>query len=283
MARDRKAIKKEMTDAFISDPNVIAKYGLVEGLTFEEQFSLVSIENNWFDNISFAIYNHEQIVSQNAQNSRPHTIRWYKEQAEAFLDGLPLVWLDGQFQYDLSTVTDADVRQIIDRCAILESNDGELVIKVATDNAGVIEPLTGPQLLRFQAYMQLIKDAGNSLVFVNQSADKLKITLTVQVDVSIIDLANGRLLSTTDVVYPVKDAIASYLDNLEFNGAFVKTFFIDSIQKAVGVINPVIDVLQWKYAGFDFVDFNQRKVPEAGYFKIDDVDLTINYVGNDLV
>lgn len=283
MARDRKAIKKAMTDTFISDPNIVAKYALVDGLTFEEQFSLVSVENLWFDNVSFAIYNHEQIVAANAENSRPHTIKWYKEQAESFLDGLPLVWMDGQFQYDLSGVEDVDVRKIIARCAILDSNDGELVVKVARNNAGVIEPLTGPQMVRFIAYMQLIKDAGNILAFVNQPADKLKITLTVQVDVSIIDLANGKLLSTTEDVYPVKDAIASYLDNLEFNGAFVKTFFIDSIQRATGVINPIIDVLQWKYSGFDFMSFNQRKVPEAGYFKIDDVDLTINYVANDLV
>ena len=54
MARDRKTIKKELTDAFISDPTIIALYGLVSGQTFEEQFSLVSVENVWFDNISLA-------------------------------------------------------------------------------------------------------------------------------------------------------------------------------------------------------------------------------------
>jgi hypothetical protein len=282
MARDRKTIKKELTDAFISDPNVIAKYGLDTALDFEQQFSLVSVENLWFDAVSFGIYNHELIVSKNAQNSRPHTIQWYRDQAMSFLDGLSLQWIDGQFKYDLTGVLDAELRKIIKRCAVLESNDGQLVIKVATDNSGNIEPISNAQLIRFSAYMNLIKDAGNSLVFVNEEADNLKVTLTVQVDALIIDLTTGQLLSSTAASFPVKDAINSYLANLEFNGAFVRTFFIDSIQQAVGVKNLNIDSLQWKYASFSFVDIGNRKVPEAGYFKIDDVDLTINYIANEL-
>lgn len=279
MARDRKSIKKELTDAFIADATIIEAYGLVDGLTFEEQFSLVSVENVWFDNISFAIYNHELIVSQNALKSRPHNLSWYKDQCLNFHDGFELVWMDGQFQYN-STVTEES--KIIDRVAVLESNDGELVIKVATDNAGTIEPLTAPQLGRFVNYLNLIKDAGNRLRIINQPADLLRITLNVYVDVSIIDLATGKLLNVEGDVYPVKEAIDAYLANLEFNGGFVKEFFKNKIQEAVGVKLPLINSIEWKYAAFDWATFGEWKIPEAGYFKIEPADLTINYLAYEL-
>lgn len=279
MARDRKSIKKEFTDAFIADATIIEAYGLVDGLTFEEQFSLVSVENVWFDNISFGIYNHELIVSQNALKSRPHNLSWYKDQCLNFHDGFELVWIDGQFQYN-NTVTEES--KIIDRVAVLESNDGELVIKVATDNDGTIEPLTAPQLVRFENYLNLIKDAGNRLRIINQPADLLKMTLNVYVDVSIIDLATGKLLNVEGDFYPVQEAIDAYLANLEFNGGFVKEFFKNKLQEATGVKLPLIELVEWKYADFDWAVFDQWKIPEAGYFKIEPADLTINYLAYEL-
>ena len=35
--------------------------------------------------------------------------------------------------------------------------------------------------------------------------------------------------------------------------------------------------------GFDFTDFTAFKIPESGYFKIQDADLTINYLSDVLV
>jgi hypothetical protein len=78
-------------------------------------------------------------------------------------------------------------------------------------------------------------------------------------------------------VYPVKDAINSYLENLEFNGALYKTFLIDAVQKAEGVKLPIVNILESKFSVFDFAPIVEWKVPESGYFTIADVDLTINY------
>jgi hypothetical protein len=52
------------------------------------------------------------------------------------------------------------------------------------------------------------------------------------------------------------------------------------LQAAEGVNDVKIDVLQSKYGSFSFVDFDTRKVPNAGYFVYDDADITINYVAN---
>ncbi|MBS1535304.1 MAG: hypothetical protein JST78_09520 [Bacteroidetes bacterium] len=271
-----------MTANWIADPQIQSIYGLTPGNTFEQEFSLVSFENILFNVLSFAIFLHEQIVAKNAENSRPHTIRWYREQVFNFLDGLPLVWINGQFGYDLTGVTDAEQRQIIDRAAVLESNDGQLVVKVATTNSGVLGPLSNAQLARFTTYMNLIKDAGNRIRIVNQSPDNLLLSLKVYVDPSIIDLSTGQLLTTTETNKPVENAINEYLANLEFNGAFVKEFLKNQLQTATGVKLPIIEACQWKFASFAFADFDEWKVPESGYFKIDPSDLNITYLAYDL-
>ena len=281
MARTATEIKNAIAADYISRPAIIAKYGLVPGQTFDQQFSTAAVENILFDCIANDMAVHEQLVETNALNSKYSTVAWYKQTALSFLDGLPLVWLDDHYSYDLTNVTDADSRKIITRCAVLPNN-GRLVIKVATDVAGVTQPLTSPQQLRFVNYMELIKEAGDNIVYVNDPGDDLNISLTVQVDVSQIDLTTGKLLSVSTDTYPVKEAISNYLANLSFNGALVRNFFIDSIQGALGVKNLRVDVLQSKFSGFSFTDINDSRIPNSGYFVIDPANLIINYTDNEL-
>ncbi len=272
-----------MTDAFIQNADVQTLYGLTPGSSFEQEFSLVSLENIIFEIISFCIWTHEQIVERNAQNSRPQNLPNFRAAVLNFHDGLELVWKDGAFSYDLTGVTDAEERKIIDRCAVLESDDGELVVKIATDNAGSLEPVTEPQKTRVLSYLRQIKVPGVKIRLINETADLLKVNLTVYVDPMIIDMGTGQLLNTSEEVYPVKDAIDNYLANLEFNGAFVKDYFRAEISKAEGVKLPVVDLLQWKYASLPFIDVGEWQTSNAGYFKILPENLTINYLPNVLV
>jgi uncharacterized protein with PQ loop repeat len=257
----------------------------LEVLTTDEQTvnsanstSKVAIWRLWVWIFSFAIWAMYQIVNKNALNSRPQNLPNFRQTILNFRDGLNLVWKDGAFNYDLTGVADAEERLIIDRCAVLESNDGELVVKVATDNAGALEPITEPQKTRLLDYIRQIKVPGVRIRLINEVADRLKIDLTVYVDPLIIDLNDGKLLNTTETIYPVSDAINDYLANLEFNGAFVNDFFRSKIKEAEGINLAVIDLIQWKYASFPFISFNEFKVPESGYFKIEETDLTINYL-----
>lgn len=281
MARTINEIQQSILDAKQTAINL----STLQVLTTSEQTlnsanstSKVSIWRLWVWIFAYALQVHERIVERNAQNSRPHTIRWYREMCLNFLDGLPLVWKDGQFQYDLTNVVDADVRKIIDRCAVLESGNGELVIKIAKDNNGNLEPLAVNEFNRFKSYIQQIKDAGNRIRYFNETADALLIDLTVEVDPLVIDLTTGQQLNVAGTVYPVVDAINNYLANLEFNGALVRTFLQDEIQKAVGIKNPIFNELQSKYASYLFVPIGDKKIAEAGYFKIDPNDLYIEYV-----
>ena len=278
-------IQQSILDARASASNLNALQVLTtseQTLSSANSTSKVAIWRLWVWIMAYALHIHERIVERNAQNSRPHTIRWYREQCMNFLDGLPLVWKDGQFQYDLTNVQDAENRKIVDRVAVLESENGELVLKVAKDIGGILQPLTPAELVRFKAYVGQIKDAGNRTRFINESADLLAIDLTVYVDPLVIDLQTGQLLSDASGRFPVKDAIRTYLQNLEFNGALVRTFLQDAIQKAEGVRLPIINSVASQYAGFAFVNIVEVRVPESGYFDITDSDLTIQYLPYDV-
>lgn len=239
--------------------------------------SKVAIWRLWVWIFAFVIWNIEKAVKQNALNSRPQNLPNFRDAVLNYHDGLDLVWKDGAFMYDLTGVTDAEERKIIDRCAVLESNDGELVVKIAKDNAGELEPVTTAEQTRIIEYLRQIKVPGVKIRLINENADLLKASLTVYVDPLIIDLDTGKQLNVTGDVFPVEDAIDNYLANLEFNGAFVKNYFIETIQNAEGINLCVADLLEWKFAAFPYTSLGEYKVPESGYFKVETGQLTINY------
>lgn len=283
MARSTTEIKLSITNEFITNPEIINKYGLIEGQSFEQQFSIVSLENILFNIIAFCLSVHEKIVSSNAANSRPQNLPNFIQTILNFHDGLPLVWKDGQFQYDLTDVATPEALQVVDRCAVLESEDGELVVKVATDNAGVLEPIAVDILERLAFYLGQMKVPGVRIRLINEVADSLLTTINVYVDPLQIDLTTGRQLNTEGEIYPAKVAINEYLNALEFNGAFVTNFFSRAIEDKEGIYLVDVELMQWKYADFDFESFSVSKVPQSGYFKIADIDLTINYLPYALV
>jgi hypothetical protein len=283
MARTKAQIREEIKTSFINNEALIAMYVLTPGQTFDEQFSTASIEMIWLEQFVDMIYNHELIVSANAANSRPQNLPNFIATVYNFHDGLPLVWKDGQFMYDLTDVTDAEERQIVNRVAVLESEDGELVVKVAHDNDGTLEPLAVDEAERLLFYLNQLKVPGVRIRLINQEADLLKVTLNVYVDPLLINLTTGRQLNLEEEFFPVKEAINDYLTKLEFNGAFVTNKFERTIEDKEGIELCEVLVLQHKFAAFAFTDFTTFKVPQAGYFKIEDIDLTINYLPDVLV
>lgn len=283
MSRTKAEIRESLKTGFVNDASLIAMYGLVPGQTFDEQFSTASLEMMMIENLVNSIFEHEQIVSANIANARPQNIRNFLETVFNFHDGLPLVWQDGQFQYDLTDVDNPDSLKVVDRCAILESEDGELVVKVATEIDDTLEPLTEAQAERLLFYLKQMKVPGVKIRLINQEADLLQTTLNVYVDPLLIDLNTGRLLNTSEEVYPVKIAIKNYLQSLEFNGAFVINFFENALKEQPGIELAIVTEIKHKYAEFDFETFLNFKVSQRGYYKINDEDLTINYLPYALV
>jgi hypothetical protein len=274
----------EIQSEVLAAKSTAAELNALEVLTTSEQniltvnaTSKVSIWRLFVWIFSFVLWSHEKIVLQNALNSRPQNLPNFKAAVLNYHDGLELVWKNGSFQYELTGVIDAEDRKIIDRCAVLESNDGELVVKIAKDNAGNLEPVLPAEELRIKNYLRQIKVPGVQIRLINKVADLLKGDFTIYVDPQIIDLTTGKLLNVTGDIYPVKDAIDDYLANLEFNGAFVKDFFRSRIKESEGIKLCTINLLQSKFGAFPYTDINEFKLAESGYFKFEDGQLNINY------
>lgn len=279
MMRTRQEIKKQIVDEFMNNPTLANRYGFAVGESFSEKFSLVSIENIWFEIISYILYFHEQMVQENAKNSRVHNLSWYRDQVLNYLDEVAIKWIDGQFSYEISGLsqTQLSLRKIVKKCAVEERARGGLLIKVSGQNG----PLTTNQFNRLKYVVEHIKDAGNRISWRNDPADELKATIDIYIDPTVIDITTGRLLSSDDEVYPVEDAAKGYLNNLEFNGAFVMTKFIDAIQSVNGVKDVHVNNVQWRHGANDWAAIVRKQIPYSGHFSFGN-DLTLNYFENDL-
>ncbi|WP_348814056.1 hypothetical protein [Flavobacterium maritimum] len=276
---------KEIQEQILEAKAAASELNALEILTTAEQTlssatstSKVSVWRLWVYVFSFVIWSHEKISEKNATVSRPQNQPNFKQSILDYYDGLDLIWKEGSFQYDLTNVPDAESRKIIARCAVLEPDSGGLVVKIATDNNGVLGPVTAEQKTRIEAYIKKKKVPGVPFVLFNKTADLIKVSLTVYVNPLVIDTTTGKLLSSTEDVYPIKDAIELYLANLEFDGAFVKDFFRTTLKDAEGIELVVIDLIQSKFDAYPFTDMAEWKTPDSGYFKINDENLTINYL-----
>lgn len=276
----------EIQEQILQAKNDALELSPLEVLTTNEQTindvdatSKVSIWRLFIWIFSFAIWLHEKIVEKNAANSRPQNLPNYRQMVLNYIDGCPLVHDGKQFVFDTTGVDNVDERMIIKRCAVLENNRG-IVVKIATENAGVLEPVTNVQAARVLTYLDQQTQPGVPVRLVNDVADKLKLNITIYADPNVIDLDTGKQLNVSGDIKPVEVAIKEYLANLEFNGSFMVNFFIATINAATGVTNSHINQLQWKYASLPFADFDIYKIPNAGHFTIDPADLTITYLSH---
>ena len=268
----------------------VASFNVLEILTTSEQVetsatstSKVASWRLWVWIVAFAIWLCEKKFQNNITNMRPQNIPNLKDAFLNFRYGLDLVWLNGRFQYNLTGVSDAEERKIIKRCAIIESNNEVVVIKIAVDNAGTLGAASNQQEEKFTDYVEQMMPPGVDYRIINKAPDDLKAVITAYVDTSIIDTQTGKLLNVTDEIYPMHDAIDAYLNNLEFNGAFVKDHFRSAAKLQPGIKLITIDTLQFKFASYPFQDMPEWREAEAGHYKISDANLTINYLNYALV
>lgn len=230
--------------------------------------------------IAFVLYIQEQILTELANQTRPQNIPNFQSKVFDFHDGLEHKFINGRFQYDYTGVDNPDALKIIKKAAVFENDNEQIVVKFALENNVLA---TDEQIGRIRAYLKDEKPPGTSLLLVNKLPDQLKNTLTVYVDIQVIDILTGRLLNSTEEIYPVKLAIKNYLLKLEFNGAFVINRYIREIENQNGIELANINLIQSKYDLYPFEDFVVFKEPQSGHFQLDDENLTINYLDYALV
>lgn len=212
---------------------------------------------------------------------KPHTRRWYRQKALSFQYGHALV-PDTDY-YDNTGLDEALVEQskIIKYSAVTEvENESRVIVKIATENGGVLSPISNPQKDSFDAYIAEVKDAGVQVTVINFLPDRLYLNMRIFYDPLVLDAQGNSIINGGK---PVEAAIYQYLKELPFDGQLVLAHLTDALQKVEGVIIPQIDSAASSWIDSNINDYgnpndiNVKVTPVSGYFKIVDFS-NITYV-----
>ena len=288
MARTRKEIKAQITATFMANEMLAEKYGFEVGNTFENEFSLVSLENIIFDIIAFAIFvfelildNHKSEIDTLILEQKSGTANWYKNLALRFQYGFDLI--TDSDKYDNTGIDQAvvDASKIVKYCSVKRSlESSRLIIKIASQEGDELIRLTEQQLESFTEYMDETGYEGDKLLIVNNPADQLLLNLFIYRDPLVLDVTGMSILNADR---PVETAIKQYLKELKFNGEFVINDLIEKLRAVPGVNNAHVvaassssyDTITEEYLPFEFIDV--KVIPDAGYFQLVNFD-DVSYV-----
>lgn len=275
MARTRSEIKLAITTEFMANPVIAEKYDFVPDALFVDEFSIVSFENILFDILSFVLFVQEQLFDTHKaevidiiEQKMPHREAWYRDKAKAFQYGFDLI--EDSDKYDTIGFTDEQIEfsKIIKYSAVTQ-NAGTLLIKIASETAGVLAPITEPEKFAFDAYMLEIADCGVRYIVVNNPADILLLNLQIFIDPLVLNQDGMSILNAN---YPVEDAVKEYMKQLPFNGELVLAHLVDKLQLVEGVRIPnIVNAESQIYdtgssAYLAAQPITVKTVPESGYF-----------------
>lgn len=281
-------IKKTMTDMFIQNDDVRNKYGLKDGLTFEDQFSTVSIENILFFIVATCMWVNQQLFSQLKSDiqqllneQKAHTSNWYAHMAKQFQFGQDLVAETDRYDNTGLTSEVIEKRRVVKYSAAVESLDKSILfLKIATDSNGVRQPLPNNQLTAFKAYINTIQDAGVRIQVINDQADDMRLKIDIYYDSLILDQDGKQLDGENDS--PVQNAIRNYLNNLPFNGTYTNQGLVDVLQNLNGVEVAELKSASSRYGYYtEYTEIDAREIPHAGYYKISDSNMILNFIPNE--
>lgn len=287
MARTIAQIKKEMTDEWMSDTTVRAKYGITaESPVFGDYFSKVSIESILFYVVAVAICTLEKLMDAHLSDVEsyiatmaPHTLKWYVTKARAYRYGQSLITDTDQYSGTNATTgeayTDSEIEtmQVVKYAACTEEN-AVVTLKAAAMSDSKPTALTADQLSGLASYIGKIKDAGVAITVNSQEGDSLNMTVEVWYDPSVLTYASG-VLSGVSGGEPVKEAIEAYLADMPFNGELRTDSLVDAIQAVAGVEIVQLRALSSQAVGAgNYNNIDGYEIPVAGYYKLN--ELTIN-------
>lgn len=281
-------IYNRITSEFISNPEVIAQYGLSEGKSFNDQFSIVNIERIKFFIIavvvSFCYRSFDQLkldVVTMLREKKAHTDNWYADISKQFQYGYDLV--QDTDQYDNSALTEEQVERskiVKFADALSKKNKSMLYVKVATGTLENKKQLSQAQLSAFKSYLNLVQDAGVHIQVINAPADELYVEMDIYYNPRILNKYGQRLDGSNDT--PVQDAIKSYAHNLQFNGVYVNAHMVDVVQLIDGVEFPQHKRSASRHGAYtDFREIAAKETPYSGYYTVKDANLKLKFLPYD--
>lgn len=227
-------------------------------------------------------------VEQRIAETRPFTKGWYSTTSLLYQHGYNLndsgVYETPNTAAEIQAVNESKIVKKASVVQAIISGVGSLRIKVATLEDGELVPLSSDQLNGFQEYIELMGAAGVYVIATSTTADDLKLEVDIHFNPLILDNEGKRLDGTNDT--PVQDAVETYLKSSEFDGELDLVKLNNVIESVEGVVSPFIILAASKYGSFTYDSdvvsnvgvITKFRQPDSGYFKLDDVESTFNFI-----
>lgn len=274
MARSIETIFNEMVARKEQEPalsalNSSSKVAVWRLMFYVVAFSVWVLEN-LFDT-------HKAEVSAALAELKPHTARWYRNKALAFQYGFPLFPDSDVFNNAGKTDGQLAASKIIKYSAVTEAEtESRLIVKIATEKDGELQPISEGEKAAFDEYISEIKDAGVRITVINYLPDILDLKLQIFYDPLVLT-SDGTSITTAKK--PVEDALKAFLKELPFNGELILQSLVDKLQQTEGVkiVNVTGAASKWidpALNGYgDFENIGVSQVPVSGYFKIENFNI----------
>ncbi|WP_299683534.1 nucleotidyltransferase [uncultured Tenacibaculum sp.] len=287
MARSINEIQESILESINSDTELNA----LEVLTNNEKDNLtstskVSIWRLFVFIISVSFWTIEKLFDTLKQEIeellyllKPHKPSWYRKKVLDFQFGHELNEKD---IYDNDGLTQKQIEdaRVVKYAAVVEINS-ILYVKVAGENNTVRAKLSDTQEAALIQYIKLIRDAGVKVVLINRDADLLKLEIDAYYNPLEIDASGARLDGSDNE--PLQNKLKQYLKEFEFNGELVLTKLTDQLQQVQGIEMPVIKEAYYKFGNQqDWTPINETYQSDAGHMKINEDNLTINWIPRDV-
>ncbi len=287
--RTQSEILNEIKATYISDETVRERYGITGSVTFDQVFAPVSIEALIFYAVSVAIYGieflfkkHKSEVEAREEQMRIGNVAWWIKLCKDFQYGNTLVYNEDTNLFEYPN-QNPDL-QIIKYATVREGSSGlTILVNAQENNLPVKLNNPSPERDAFDTYLRKVKIAGLPLSWGSYNADQIKLELTVIRDAMLLN-SDGELIEGG--TKPVETALINYIYSLAYGtGIINKTQLLNSVEKAMGVIDVYFTADEWLKVSTDAVPtftpvIEQNLYSFGGSFILQESNITINYLTN---
>ena len=274
-------IKESIAADFMRNEHVAELFAFTPGDSFTAHFSKVSVIGILFYIFAVAAWTLEKLfdtykgeMDTRIEEIIPHRPRWYRDKVLAFMKGKTLI--ADTDRYDTTAMTEDAIAavRVVKHAVAVENRDASLLtIKVAGEKDGKRCRLDAETEAQLAAYIAEIKDAGVRTALVNTDPDRFSCQVEIYYD---------PMLVAETVETACREAVREYIENLPFNGEYTNMALVDALQAVEGV--RIVEFKGATRVAADetvVVPIDARCVPAAGYFTMEDVQLTLKAYGNE--
>ena len=265
MARSIAEIKQTMTNAFMADATVRERYGLSENDTFDDSFSVVSIENILFYIVAACSHVLEVLfdqfkadVDEKISRAVVASVPWYYKIAKEFQYGDALVFNEATQQY--SYPKENEKKRLVKYVAVRDRGSS-VEILASGETGGQPTVLSDDVLTAFKQYLNRVKIAGVILSVRSMPADKISVSATIRVDPLVIDKTGARI---ADGSYVIEEAVNAYVRKIIYGGTFNKTKLVDAIQNVEGVQDVELHICKYSTDGTTYKEISGNNYTAVG-------------------